>query len=97
MVHTAAQTGFTKEADAYVCGRPDYPPARWRVTRRGVAFSTKDPARAIAWIRGTIGDPMKPYDWSRTNWTDVPELRDFAHAANRVVIDEHQHGVVLAG
>ena len=26
MVHTAAQTGFTKEADAYVRGRPDYPP-----------------------------------------------------------------------
>ena len=31
LVHTAAQTGYTKEADTYVRGRPDYPPQldRW--------------------------------------------------------------------
>ena len=45
----------------------DSPPARWRVERRkgwttvanqtsGVAFSTKDHARAIAWIRADRED-----------------------------------------
>ena len=37
-VHTSAWAGFTMEAEAYLRGRPEYPPevARWLVARTGL-------------------------------------------------------------